>query len=263
MSARIRGNSSIRRLSPRFRVTSESSQIIVPFSGLYLALKAAQPAINATLPGLPSDHFVKEVSLEEGKSVEGRMVVTLEKPTPDNTGSQDPSPLGDPIYECDWGEQRRPIEENPRCPQLKSDRLVYEFPDKNFDTATNPGWSSTAAAPEGKTGRQRTWDDWAAMDAGDVTGGTWTIDEYKQLRRLGVNDFAMPFPIARTTLYAKYRVAPNGSVNSISTPPSQCGAPSGFTYVKTASRSSKQGRLYTLVEEWRGYPGTNWGLLFE
>lgn len=251
MAPRIAGNPTIRRLKPRERTTAEASQIIVPFTGLYLALKAAKPAINSPLPGFPADHLVKEVSLEEGRSVEGRMVVTLEKSTPDNTGSTDSTPLGEPIYELDWGEARRPLEEHLKAPRLNANRPAYEFPDRE-NSASNTGWPPWNP-PAGKTGRQRSWDDWAAMDGGDVTGGTWDIDEYKALKSKGYDTFPVAFPIARVTIYAKYRISSAGGVWQVSSPPAQCGAPGGWTYVKTAARSSKQGRLYTFIQEWRGF----------
>lgn len=257
MSITARGNYQIRRQRPRYRTTAEASQIIVPYVGPFDALQAARPAIQSTLSGFPNDHLVKEVLLEEGRSTDGRMVVTLEKPSPGATGSTANQQIGETVYELDWGEERRALEEHKSCPVLKSDRLVYEFPDRAYDATTNPGWSSSGSAPAGKTGRQRTWDDWAALDAGDVTAGVWSVDQYKQLRREGYTDYPVAFPIARVTIYAKYRITPTGSVWTISSPPSQCEAPSGWVYVKTSSRSRKEGRLYSLIEEWRGFNKAN------
>lgn len=250
---RSRGQYQIKRQRPRYRSTAETRQIIIPYVGPFDQLKASEPAIDSTISGFPSTHKVKEVSIEELGGGAGRMVVTLELPAPGSTGSEQNTQIGETVYECDWSEERRPVEEHSKMPQLKTDRSVYEFPDKAYDSVTNAGWSSAGSAPDGKTGRQRTWDDWAALDSGDVTGGTWSIDDYKSLRRKGYEDFPVAFPIARVTTYAKFRIPPNGSVWHISSPPSQCGAPAGWTYVKTASRSRKEGRIYSLVEEWRGY----------
>jgi hypothetical protein len=253
MSIRSKGQYVVKRQRARYRETAEASQIIVPYVGPYDTLWSGRPAINSTISGFPGDHKVKEVAMEDGRANDGRLIVTLEKPNPGSTGSDENTQIGETLYELDWGEERRPLEEHKKMPILKTDRLVYEFPDKAYDAATNAGWSSTDDAPAGKTGRQRTWDDWAAMDGGDVNAGEWSIDDYKGLRRKGYEDYPVSFPIARVTIYAKYRINPVGSVWTTSSPPSQCGAPTGWTYVKTASRSSKQGRLYTLIEEWRGF----------
>lgn len=262
MSVRTRGTFQIRRLRARLRVTSDKATYTVPYVGPYESLQANIPGIDSSLPGIPAAYKVTEVTLEEGRSVEGKMTVIAELALPGNTGSTDDAQLGETVYELDWSEERRPIEEHQNCPKLKDDRLVYEKPDLAYDATTNSGWSSSGAAPAGKSGRQRTWDDWSSMDAGDVTGGTWSIDQYKAIKQRGVNDFSIPFPIARTTIYAKYRITPIGAVNTISSPPGSCGAPSGWTFVKTASRSQKQGRQYTLIEEWRGFPGSNWSIVF-
>ncbi len=252
MSIRSKGHYVVKRLRPRYEETAEASQIIVPFVGPFDALWSGRPAINSTLSGFPSDHTVKKVSMEDGRANDGRLIVTLERPAPGSTGSNENAQIGESIYELDWGEERRPLEEHEKAPHLAPDRPEYEFPDKAWDSQINYGWPP-GEAPEGKIGVQRSWDNWAALDSSDVIPIDWDVDDYKALRRKGFVDFPHAFPIARSTIFAKYRIASSGGVQAVGSPPGQCGAPGGWIYVKTASRSTKQGSLYSLIEEWRGF----------
>jgi hypothetical protein len=259
---KTRGQFVVKRQRPRYRTTADARQIIVPYVGPFADLVAKEPPIDSAISGFPSNFKVKEVVIEEGRAHDGRMVVTLELPNPGSTGSTENQQIGEPIYELDWGEQVRPIEQHPEMPILKEDRKVYEFPEKVYDEDSNSGWAPGTKAPNGKTGRQRTWEDWVALDDDDLSGGTWNLETYKALKRQGMDTYSVPFPIARATVYAKYRIPPNGAVNTVSSPPAECGAPNDWTYVKISSRPTKQGRLYTLVEEWRGYPGSGWNTVF-
>jgi hypothetical protein len=248
MAVKSAGPFSVRRLRPRRQLDAEADRYTVEYVGPYDTLEAQTPEIGASLTGFPSTYLVESAELEPTRATAGRLRVQIMQRTTGGTGSDDPTELSDPIYELDWGEERRPIEEHRKCGYLKADRPRYLYPERGSDSEGQETYTSSEAK-----GAPRTWEHWAALDSSDYTGGTWSLAQYKSIKEAGYLDYPVPFPIARVTRYARYRISPTGSVHHLSSPPSGCGAPSGWTYVKTAARSQKQGRLYTLIEEWRGY----------
>jgi hypothetical protein len=232
MPPRAAGRYEVRKQRARKVVRAEAIRYVIPYVGPYAALERQMPDIGSTVAGYPADYKVAEVSLEEGRADDGRMTVYLEKLQPGNPGSQEQAQIGETVYELDWGEERRPIEEHAKCGSLNPNR---------------------AADPN--TERKRTWDDWQSLESSDYeprTGG-WTLAQYQGLKEKGYNDYPVCFPIARVTRYARFRIAPTGNVWKPGNPPSQCNPPNGYYYVKTAARSQRSGRIYQLVEEWRGY----------
>lgn len=248
-------NLEVKKLRPRYRKTLEAEQIVVPLVGRFDALKAQEPAVGAPFAGFPADFEVKEVSIQEGQSVEGRMEVTLEKLSPGNTGSggSSSSPLPDSIYELDWMEERRPVEEHPKCFFLKSDRPWREYPESR---SAGDSYESEAAAGDKKV-RQRTWEHWAVLDTDDISESgnpnAWTLEQYKEIKEKGFDDYPVASPVASQTSYHKAKPDCGSGIWTISSPPSYCGAPTGWIYVKVCDRSTKQGRLYTRVQQWRGF----------
>jgi hypothetical protein len=218
-----------------------------------------EPAIGETMSGYPSIYTVAEVVIERGKSLEGSMEVTLALPRPDTQSNGQDTQIGDPIYELDWGEERRSTEEHKKCGRLKPDRPYYKYPSRAYHEKNNKRNTKdeSESADDGPFA-QRTWDDWASLDDQDYDKtDQWSLAQYKSLKEKNRNDYPVSFPVARVTYYSRFRKVPNGGVWQIGTPPGQCGAPGGWTYVKTASRTTKVARLYTLVEEWRGYNSTD------
>ncbi len=259
MPPRSRGNYEIKRLRARKRTGQDSKSYTIPFVGPYAALEAAEPPIGSQFTGYPSDYRVSEVSLEETGGGSGKMLVTIERPQPDQP-AEVPDALSEPIYESDYSEERVRLEEHKKCGALKADRPRYEYPDRET-SAANPGKTKAeAAADSDNYYKQRTWDHYTALDGNDYddTGsGKWSLATYKSLRDSGFESFPVAFPVCTATTYHRSRPASTGGINTISTPPSQCSPPSNFVYVKTGDRLTKQGRLYTRVQSWRGYhPGT-------
>jgi len=266
MPPRSRGNYAIRKLRPRKRVGKDSISYTIPLVGPYADLQAAEPAIDSPFTGYPAAFKVSEVSLEETGGGSGRMLVTIEQLLP-GTDSGDDSPIAEPIYESDYAEERRPIEEHKRCGYLEPNRPFYEYPDRKKSPA-NP--SKTAAevdaSTDNKVYKQREWHNWSALDAADYHVNSqdphaWTLAQYQALKAKGRNDYPVNYPVCSKTSYHRGRPSSGASVNKVSTPPSQCSPPDGYTYVKCGDRATKQGRLYTRVESWRGYDSTD-ALLF-
>lgn len=254
MPPKVKGSYSIRRQRAKKRSTAESKSYAIPIVGPYPALEASEPAIGASFSGYPSDYFVTDVSLEDTGGGSGKMVVTIEKKQPGNPEGSQPTQIGETVYELDWSEERRPIFEHPKCPKLKPDRLNYEYPDRVYSQGNSGKTDAEVSSDTEKFYKKRTWDNWQSMDAGDLIGGEWDVDTIKKLLEAGINDYPLAYPIASATKYALYRIAASGDVNAKSNPPSECGAPiESWFWIKCGARSTKQGKLYSLVETWRGY----------
>lgn len=252
-----RGDQSVRQLRPRYRTTVEARQIIVPFAGQFSQLKSQEPPVGEAFGGFPADYFVKEVNLVEGESSNGRMEVVLEKLLVGADSGASYLQIGETVFERDWGEERRPVEEHKKCGKLKADRPYYEFPGSETSDK-NPG---LATVPADKTCRRRTWDEWDVLDDDDFEAADpgWTLAQYKAIREEGHTDYPVAYPLCTKTTYHRSRPtdATAEGVYKKSTPPSECLAPSvGWTYVKTVDRISRTGRLYTRVQQWRGYDKT-------
>jgi hypothetical protein len=234
----------------RRRLRAEGDSYEIPYVGLYADLEGQVPTIGSPVTGLPAGYLVEEVQLLEGNGGSGRMIVVAARPTP-NSGLPGTGQLGDTIYELDWYEERRPIEEHPKCGDLKADRPAYVFPQYGAD------YEGQAVFNDPKKGRQRTWDHWEVIDSFDYQqksgSGAWSLGAYKELKEQGYVDFPVAYPVARKTTYTRSRVTPSGQVWKNSNPPGDVTAPNGWYYVKTAERITKVGRVWTMVEEWRGY----------
>lgn len=256
MPPRAKGNYTIKKLTARRRVTAETESYEIPYVGPFAALSAAVPPVGSAVAGYPSDFRVDNVTLEETGGGSGRMVVTIIKSQPGTPGGDSPTPVGVPIYELDWAEERRPIFEHPHAPKLKEDRPRYKYPDRETSEANPAKTQEQVQSDSEEFYKKRSWDNWMSLDAADIDGasGGWSLSTLQKILNAGINDYPVAFPIASVTKYARARIAPTGSVNAKSNPPGECGAPTNdWFWIKTAARASKQGRLYSLVETWRGY----------
>lgn len=251
MAVKSKGSYTVKRLRMRRRTRPEGDSYIIPFVGPYDQLTSQQPGLGSTVSGLTADYLVEEVSIEEGQGGSGRMIVTATKRTPGPpSGSSSYAQIGETLYELEWYEERRPIEEHPKCGYLKSDRPRYLYPDQGSETE-----GQAANLPNSKKGRPRTWAHWEVLEADDYyeKSGGWSLAEYQGLKEAGKDTYPVAYPVARKTIYTRGRLTPATNVWKKDNPPAEVDAPSGFEYVKTASRITKQGRIWSKTEEWRGY----------
>lgn len=243
---RWRGPKDLKQQKLRWTFTAESDELVVPFEGPLSVALAKQPKAGQQLKGFTDGGLkVVRVEIEELDAGAGRMSVYLGAPKePDADVSSEP--LGEPIYEIDWQELTKPLEQHHKCGKLKADRASVN-------------------------GKKRTWDDWSDLEASDyeAVGGGWDLATYKAKRAKGIESFSIAFPIIRRTIY--YLRTPEGvgaDCYEQSTPPAEAGAPSSaggkaLEYMQTTDKLRKEGRLRTRETEWIGawefdgdlYPG--------
>lgn len=117
---------------------------------------------------------VVDVEVEEGEGGTGKMLVTCEQIQAEATYD---TPLGDPQYEIDFQEVRRPIELHPDCGVL----------------------TDTALAAK------KTWENWEELTEDhyteDLASATpWDLATYLAKKKAGQNDYVVYAPIVRRIL---------------------------------------------------------------
>lgn len=232
-----RGTRDLEQLKVIQRYNADKVFVETGWTGPYTTCQAAAPAIGQQIEGIKHNNLrVSEVEIIELDAGAGEIRVKLE--SPGNTFNQDDSVdvLGDPIYEVEWMELQKPLEAHPECGRLKPTRKKY-----NDNGIESP------------TGKQRTWDDWADLTGDDYdTTGDITLAGYKAYRARGVESYLVGQPVARRTTYYLRGVQTSGCYFR-QDPPGACGAPlTGYEYLKTADRVTKEGNKRTRVEEWTG-----------
>jgi hypothetical protein len=85
----------------------------------------------------------------------------------------------------------------------------------------------------------------------DATLGFNAMELYQRLLR-GQTSYPLFVPVARKSSYSTSRPI-TGDCGTQSTPPSQCGAPAGYVYVKMADKVIKRNGSYERSEEWVGF----------
>jgi hypothetical protein len=246
------GATALQLQMPIWRFTAEGTSLTLTYEGPINTCHAERPANGGTVDGF-TDYGLKVTSaeIEEIGGGAGRMTVQLDSPTdPDGGGGGGGSnePIGDPIYELNWFPHGFGIEEHPRCGRLKNSRPYYT-PDGTEGTASN--------------GKQRTWEDWADLDADDYDSSfsrgpghpdIWTLAQFKTIRELGVDSFEMHVPaVTKTTYYLRSPGGFGAALNKQQNPPPEAGAPTtGWKYRKTDDSLEREGRLRARKESWLG-----------
>jgi len=255
MPPRSKGGYAVKRQKPRKQVSTETIIYEVPFVGPYTALEASEPAIGSPLAGFNSAFLVTKFTLESTGGGTGRMVVTIESPKPGTPTGTSINELAESIYESDYAEERLPIESHFNCGILKSDRPFYDDPSRKESTEAD---TKNKRYADHSKGKPRTWEHWSVLDADDYqkkSSSGWSLGEYQAMKEAGIDFFPVNYPICTATTYHRFRPASGVAINKVGTPPAACSPPAGYTYVKSGDRITKQGRLYTRVQSWRGYKG--------
>lgn len=246
-----RGPKTLEQQKLKWSFESEQQSVVVPFAGPYSVCVAKRPKVGGTLAGFTSTNMtITKVEIEEGDGETATMSVYLgATKAPDSDTSF--AAIGEPIYELDFQELTKPLEQHPKCGILNPDRTEKE-----------------------KLGKKRaTWDDWADLEQDvDYIGVgpvQWDLATYQAKRQKGIENFQIVFPIVRRTL-TFYR-QPSGIGDGCfhqEYPPGEAEWPTEIgghevKYIKSTEKLRKQGRVRTLETEWIGawdfdsdlYPG--------
>lgn len=224
--------------SPRRVKSAAGIQITRVFRGPYEALVAAEPAIGATLEGTAGVFVdsVETVPDAAGPLGPGTMTIVASTPDPDSDGQSPEAP----IYEVDWTQLEKPLEQHPRY-QSTGDKPLNEQ-----DLVDIENWKNETDRTLRSQGKYR------SADGNEVTLSLNAKDlAFKILR--GQSSYIVAAPVVRVTsrTYAKPLTSATGTKGH---PPAAAGYPPGYEWVKTADRAMRQGSRGTWerIEEWTG-----------
>jgi hypothetical protein len=222
----------------KWDVTTTNVMVTVTFKGKYTDVLNNKDALGTALSGY-SGMFCTKASIEELNGTAGQIQLTLE-------GVLDPSsyttePLGPPVFELEFGELTRPLEQHSLCGILKPARPISPVTQKKL-----------------------TWEDWQLLttDDYDSTGnGTgiwaaaakWSLSTYQRKKERGEDSFVLYTPIIRRTTIHLY---PPGDVGSMAgrlqSPPSTGFDVGVWTWLAGPDRCTHSARTFTRVTEWHG-----------
>ena len=245
---RVVGPITTKELKKRYRYSDGKKQTIRTYVGLHSTLESAMPAIGSA-GGVGGK--VVSVELGDAEAHTGRMeVVEEETVAPISGGGSEP--LGDDIQEIDWAEERLPLEKHPKCFTLNPSRHYYEYPYSPYDAVYNKSLYAAPTGSEDSKYKQRDWTCWAVLENSDIVRvGGWTLDQYKELKAQGHDDFTFVYPILSYTSFSTGRPSWGSGVGKIGSPAG--GGPSGFVYIKSADRVAKvSSQKWQRTQQWRG-----------
>lgn len=153
--------------------------------GAKAALEAALPSIGGAAETIATIALsVTGVELADAEGDTAKLTVSAEAQLDSTTTS---TPLGEPVYEVDFVELRKKIEEHPCCGILKkADHTPFKDKEPTWDEwplFMESNWSPRTGIPTF----------WSSI-------GAWTLEQYKARKLKGVDEFVMYIPVVTRTL---------------------------------------------------------------
>jgi hypothetical protein len=161
--------------------------------GSKAALEAALPAIGAAAETIATIALsVTGVELADAEGDTAKLTVSAEAQLDSTTTS---TPLGEPVYEVDFVELRKKIEEHPCCGKLQASASTH-FPDtpptwEDWPMLMDNNWATATGIPTF----------WSSI-------GAWTLEDYLSMKKKGVEEFVMYLPVVTRSL--TYLARPTG-----------------------------------------------------
>ena len=248
-TALIRGNTSIRERpdSPEWDYNTQKITCTRIFEGMYADLLASAPSTGSTMTGYSPALLVENVKIK--KMVSGKATMTVILETLVNSYTNPPPPV-QPVYEIEWTQIERPIEQHPYFKSL--------FPDPAGQTTFTADQITALAA-------FRAWEN--ATDAATqqtayaalTSTGTPNFQQLAQKKMRGTATYLLFAPVARITTVAR-NVTQANTCGLIFTeiagftqlPTTVNGQP--YLWLSTADRSTRTGTFgkWQRVQEWTG-----------
>lgn len=222
----------------KWSITASKIVVTTSFHGPYADCKTQRPNIGQVITGYPG-LYCTQAELVEEDGGKGHIDVTLE--AMQATGSFNFAPLGPPVYEVEFSEITRPLEQHSRCGKLKSDRT-----------------------PNAVTGKKLTWEDWQLLTDSDYdsTGNgsgiwastaKWDLATYQAMKARGQDSYVLYAPILRRTTIHLTPPADVGSASGrLQTPPSGGFDLSDWDWLAGPDRCTENTRIFTRTTEWHG-----------
>ena len=246
-----RGNTAIRERpdSPEWDYNTQKITCTRTFEGLYQALLTAAPSIGSSMQGYNPALLVENVKIKKAVSGKTTMTVVLETQVISVTN---PPPPVQPVFEIEWTQIERPIEQHPYFKSL--------FPDPTGQTTFTADQITALTnyrAWENATDASTQAAAYAALT--DNGSGTPNFQELAQKKMRGTTTYLLFAPVARITTLARETTQANtcGLTYTAITgftqlPTTVNGQP--YVWLSTADRSTRTGTYgkWQRVQEWTG-----------
>jgi hypothetical protein len=242
-----KGNITVRERpdSPEWDFGTQKVSCTRTFEGMYADLLAGRPLVGDEMDGYQG-LYIENVKIKRAVSGKATMTVVLQV----DTVSQDqfPSPV-QPVYEIEWTQLEKPIEQHPVFKTLFPDPDgVIEFTPDQVTALTNfRAWENAGDA--------RT-----AQDAYNLlTTGAPGFQQLAQRKMRGQSTYLLFAPVARITTLARNVTQANQcgviftSIAGFPQLPQLTGGQS-YIWLATADRSTRTGTSgkWQRVQEWTG-----------
>ncbi|HUB68015.1 MAG TPA: hypothetical protein VL981_11075 [Candidatus Methylacidiphilales bacterium] len=247
--------------SPRFDYDATRLTVTRYYEGPLEGAQSAQPAQGTAFQDMPAAVLVTRVSIIPKPGGIARLEVIAECQGPSQTNPAAPT------YEIEWVEIDRPLLMNPRYAVGGSGAKALTSQDvamiQKWEDEDDPDYKNkfqfkvlqalgvTSIGMTGATDTNQT--------VGEVPGyNIYTLSanaqDYAAKRLKGIDSYRLWCPVARQTIetFTLPNVDPCGVIED---PPSAIGAPTGYSYQRSAQRATKTGRYgkWQQQQEWQGF----------
>jgi hypothetical protein len=217
---------------PRYSFSASENKLIIVEEGVFDNLLSIRPTIGSTLSGF-SGYFIERVEVNKMEGGKGQMTIGLFQ---NISGGAATTPSGaDAIYEIDWCQVEKRLEQHPRYRVGAAGAKVLT----TSDLSSIEDWKSTTDATERDTKR-------AALTA--------NAQDFVSKLEKGQDSYLIYIPVLRKTS-TTYTPPSTSTCGKRETPPGFPAVPSGYTFLKTADRGQRTGqnRKWERQEEWTGF----------
>lgn len=238
-TARTRGDTTIRERpdSPEWDFNTQRITCTRTFEGMYADLLAGRPSIGSTMMGY-ENLCVEDVRIKRAVSGKATMAVILEVQIVPITNPPLPA---QPVYEIEWVQLERPIEQNPAFKTLFPDPTgATQFTADQLAALNNfTAWENATDATSRSTAYAALTSDFQAL---------------AQKKMRGQTTYLLFAPIARITTLAREVTLATACGMTFSEVPGFTELPGGYQWLSTSDRSTRTGTYgkWQRVQEWTG-----------
>jgi hypothetical protein len=238
-TARTRGDLTIRERpdSPEWAFNTQKITCTRTFEGMYADLLSGRPGIGTSMEGY-DNLYVEDVRIKRSISGKATMTVLLEVQIVPITNPPLPA---QPVYEIEWVQLERPIEQNPAFKTLFPDPTgATEFTADQLTALNNfIAWENVADATTRSTAYAALTSDFQAL---------------AQKKMRGQTTYLLFAPLARVTTLAREVTLATACGKVFSEVPNFTELPAGYLWLSTSDRSTRTGTYgkWQRVQEWTG-----------
>jgi hypothetical protein len=237
-----KGNTSIRERpdSPEWDYNTQKVTCTRTFEGMYADLLSSMPDIGYNMEGYNPNLLIENVKIK--KAVSGKATMTIVLETLVDPITNPPAPV-QPVYEIEWTQIERPIEQHPFFKLL--------FPDP---FGVLPPLNATQVNALNAFRLWETSADNASAASTNYANLTKGFQALAQKKMRGETSYLIFAPVARITTLTREVVLASACGFVFTDVPGFTELPAGYQWLQTADRSTRTGTYgkWQRVQEWTG-----------